>query len=220
MPALLSDTEGSDSEDDDDDIFDDNDDDVPWTTNLTSNVDRKEFPGCPGIMTDNEEPQDITSKEHQDSIHRIFEEISEVMEAQEIIRASKSTEPTIRTSTPTENSEQESSMIKYGEVGEQESSTTQCGDIGTECNEVVTQLKDVKKDDFDSEEDDALLKCAEPDNEAESLLDKMTGTKSIFMSSTMISYIINFPLANKLQKLNLSVKKIFTIEEENLSNIN
>ena len=111
-------------------------------------------------------------------------------------------------------------MVKYGEVGEQESSTTQCGDIGTQCNEVVTQFGDVKKGDFNSEEDDALLKCAESDNEAESLLENMTCAKSVFMSSTMISYIINFPLADKLQKLNLSVKKIFTIEEENLSNIN
>ena len=79
----------------------------------------------------------------------------------------------------------------------------------------MTKCGEVRTDDFDSEEDAALLNCVELDNEAESLLDKMErDAKSVFMSSTMISYIINFPLADRMRKLNLSTKKIFTIEEE------
>ena len=131
-------------------------------------------------------------------MQRIFEEISEVMDKQAADRAAKeatkSTNPPARTSTPTEGPEQESS-------------TTKCEEDGN--------------NDFDSEEDAALLKCAESDNEAESLLEKIGGdTKSVFMSSKMISYIINFPLADKMAKLSLSVKKIFTIEEENPPTIN
>ena len=89
MPALSSDTE-SDS-DDDGDVFED-DDDVPWTINLISKLDRKgseDLPGCPGIVAEDEEPQDITSAEHQDCMQRIFEEISEVMDAQAAERAAK-----------------------------------------------------------------------------------------------------------------------------------
>ena len=79
-------------------------------------------------MSEDEEPQD--SAEFQDSMQRIFEEISEVMDAQAAERgakeATKSTNPPVRTSTPIERPGQESS-------------TTKCGEVGT--------------DDFDSEED-------------------------------------------------------------------
>ena len=162
MPALLSDTEESDSDNDNDDIFGD-DDNVPWTANLNPKLDRisEDLPGCPGIIAEDEESQDLMSAEHQESMQRIFEEISEVMEAQDAERAARSTNPPVRTSTPTERPGQESS-------------TTECGEVGT--------------DDFDSEEDAALLKCVESDNVAESLLEKMErGAKSGFMSSTMIS---------------------------------
>ena len=47
-PALSSDTEPDSDSDNNDDIFDDDDDDVPWTVNLTSDINRKEP----------EEPQD------------------------------------------------------------------------------------------------------------------------------------------------------------------
>ena len=88
--------------------------------------------------------------------------------------------------------------------------------------ENTTSYGEVRGVDFDSEDDAALLKCVELDNEAELLLDRIgEGTKSVFMSSTMISYLINFPLADKLRKLKLSVKKIFTIEDqENSPDIN
>ena len=79
----------------------------------------------------------------------------------------------------------------------------------------MTEYGEVGTVDFDSEEDAALLKCVELDNEAESLLEKMGGgSKPIFMSRTMISYLINFPLAERMRRLKLSVKKIFTIEDQ------
>ena len=211
MPALSSDSE-SDSDDDDEDSEDD--DDVPWTNKLTSNISRKaadgskDLPGCPGIWTKEETPQDITTAEFQESMQKIFEEISEVMDAQAAERAAReaaaSAPPPVRTSTPIEEPELECSTMATPLV----ENTTSCGEVG----EV----------DFDSEDDAALLKCVELDNEAELLLDRMgEGTKPVFMSSTMLSYLINFPLADKLRKLKLSVKKIFTIEDqENSPDIN
>ena len=145
-------------------------------------------------MPEDKEPVDITSAEHQDAIQRAFDEIAKVMEAQDMERAAKSQGHTVRTSTPTEVLEWESSMQVCEKVG---------------------------NNDFNSEDDADLLKCAESDNGAESLLEKIGGdTKSVFMSSKMISYIINFPLADKMVKLSLSVKKILTIEVENPPTIN
>merc|ERR1712163_62587 len=66
MPALSSDTEPDSDSDDDDDIFDD-DDDVPWTNNLSSNINRREQempPGCPEMTPDDEDLVDIDSVEH------------------------------------------------------------------------------------------------------------------------------------------------------------
>merc|ERR1711867_303881 len=103
MPALSSDTEPDSDSDNDDDSFDDDDDDVPWTVNLTSNISRGEPeipPGCPGMVPEDKDPVDITSAEHQDAIQRAFNEIAEVLEAQEMERAARSQGDTIRTSTP------------------------------------------------------------------------------------------------------------------------
>merc|ERR1711873_198759 len=116
------------------------------------------------------------------------------MEAQDMERAAKSQGHTLRTSTPIKGTEWESS-------------TQVCEKVGN--------------NDFNSEDDADLLKCAESDNGAESLLENIgEDTKSVFMSSNMISYIINFPLADKLAKLSLSVKKIFSIEGEDTPRIN
>merc|ERR1711873_170963 len=80
-----------------------------------------------------------------------------------------------------------------------------------ECNKVGNE-------DFNSEDDDILLKCAESNEGTEFILENMG--KSVFMSNNVISYIINFPLSDKLAKLSLSVKKIFSIEGENPPEIN
>ena len=45
-------------------------------------------------------------------------------------------------------------------------------------------------------------------------------SKYVFMSNNMISYIINFPLSEKFARLNLNVRRIFSIEEENPPDIN
>merc|ERR1712243_458817 len=105
-------------------------------------------------------------------------------------RAAKSQEDTLRTSTPSKT--------------EWESSTQECREVGNKH--------------FNSEDDDVLLKCAESNEGMESILENMG--KSVFMSSNMISYIINFPLSDKLAKLSLSVKKIFSIEGEDPPAIN
>ena len=72
--------------------------------------------------------------------------------------------------------------------------------------------------DFDSEDNAALLECVQLDQEAEDLLNKMgEGAPSIFMTSTMLSYIVNFPLADRLKKIKLSVKRIFTLNDNGFS---
>ena len=62
-----------------------------------------------GHRPEDEKPVDITSAEHQDAIQRAFDEIAEVMEAQDMERAAKSQGHTLRTSTPTEGTKWESS---------------------------------------------------------------------------------------------------------------
>ena len=55
--------------------------------------------------------------------------------------------------------------------------------------------------DFDSEEDQALLECVQLDLEAEDLFNKMgRGAPLVFMTNTMLSYIVNYPLAEKIKK--------------------
>ena len=97
----------------------------------------EDAPGCPGIVPEDEEPVDINSAEHQDAIQKAFNEIAEVMEAQDMERAAKSQGHNLRTSTATERT-----------VGE--SSTQECEEVGN--------------NDFNSEDDADLLKCAESDN--------------------------------------------------------
>ena len=180
MPALSSDTEPDSDSDDDDDIFDD-DDTVPWTTNLSSHVNRKEQempPGCPGMTPENEDPVDIDSVEHQEAILRAFNEIADVFEAQEKERAAKS----------------------QGDSKE------------------VVPPQEVANNEFNSEDDEILLKCAESQEDTESVFENMS--KYVFMSSNMISYIINFPLSEKFSKLSLNVKRIFSIEERDPPDIN
>ena len=93
LPALSSDTEPDSDSDNDDDSSDNDDDDVPWTNNLSSNISRGEQevpPGCPGMVPEDEDPVDIDSAEHQEALQRAFNEIAEVLEAQEKERVAKS----------------------------------------------------------------------------------------------------------------------------------
>merc|ERR1711873_79153 len=103
MPALSSDTEPDSDSDSDNDSFEDDDDDVPWTVNLSSNISREEPevpPGCPGMVPEDEDPVDIDSAEHQEALQRAFNEIAEVLEAQEKERVAKSQGEIIKTSMP------------------------------------------------------------------------------------------------------------------------
>merc|ERR1711873_165562 len=119
MPALSSDTEPDSDSGNDDDSSDDDDDDVPWTNNLSSNINRREQerpPGYPGMIPEDEDPLDIDSVEHQEALQRAFNEIAEVLEAQEKKRVAKSQGESIRASTPSK-SEWESSTQTHSGVG-------------------------------------------------------------------------------------------------------
>ena len=55
--------------------------------------------------------------------------------------------------------------------------------------------------DFDSEDDQALLDCVQLDLEAEDIFNKVgRGTTPVFMTNSMLSYIINYPLSNMFKK--------------------
>merc|ERR1711873_68824 len=146
MPALSSDTEPDSDTDNDNDSSDDDDDDVPWTNKLSSNINRREQerpPGCLGMVPEDEDPVDIDSVEHQEAILRAFNEIAEVFEAQEKERVAKS----------------------QGESrNEEESSTYPHGDVG---------IQSGVNEDFNSEDDDALLKCAESKEDTELIFENM-----------------------------------------------
>ena len=108
--------------------------------------------------------------------------------------------PPTRTSTPVRRQEQESSMMATPLVV----SDTPCGWTG----EV----------DFESEDEATLLECVQLDCEAELLLTGMGGGATpLYVSSSMLSYLTNFPLADRLRRLKLSVKRIFTTGEPEFS---
>ena len=82
----------------------------------------------------------------------------------------------------------------------------------------VVPPQEVETKEFDSEDDEDLLKCAELNENTECVFENTQ--KYVFMTSNMISYIINYPLSDKLSRLSLNVKKIFTVEEQSPPNIN
>ena len=72
--------------------------------------------------------------------------------------------------------------------------------------------------DFDSEEDQALLECVQLDLEAEDLFNRMgRGAPPVFMTNTMLSYIVNYPLADRIKKMRVSVKRLFTLKDNGFS---
>ena len=124
-------------------------------------------------------------------------EILEARAAEDAAReAAASATPPVRTSTPVRRLEQESLTTATPLAV----NTTSCGWTG----EV----------DFESEDEAALLECAQLDCEAELHLTGMgEGATPVFMSGAMLSYLTNFPLADRLRRLKLSVKRIFTIDD-------
>merc|ERR1712240_667569 len=118
--------------------------------------------------------------------------ILETNDARNAVRETATVEsPPIRDPTPVQRPEQESSTVAEPPA----ENNTSDGEV-----------------DFDSEDDAALLECVQLDLEAEDLLHKMgKGAPPIFMTSAMLSYIVNYPLADRLKKIKLSVKRLFTL---------
>ena len=146
MPALSSDSK-SDSEDESEGDSED-EDDIPvhcyGTDKLNPTISRKpadesedrNFPGCPGIWTGCEEPQDTNTAEYQEELQKLFD----ILAAEDAAReAAESATLPVRTSTPVRRPEQESSTT----ATPLEVNTTLCGWTG----EV----------DFESEDEAALL---------------------------------------------------------------
>ena len=64
-----------------------------------------------------------------------------------------------------------------------------------------------KEGDFDSEEDQALLDCVKLDLEAEEVFNRVgKGSTPIFVTNSMWSYIINYPLSSMLKKMRVTIK--------------
>lgn len=133
--------------------------------------------------------QSMPEAEHQEVDHEMLLHFLDIHDADEADRDSAITEnPPIRNLTP-----------------ELESSTA------------VVPPSDVEVD-FNSEDDAALLECVQLDREADDLLNKMgEGAPPIYVTSSMLSFIVNFPLADRLNKIKLSTKKLFTLSDTILS---
>merc|ERR1711867_363591 len=98
-------------------------------------------------------------------------------------------------------------LLTFSRLRQKERAAKSQGDS----KEVSTPHKAVDNE-FNSEDDEILLKCAVSQEDTESVFENMS--KYVFMSSNMISYIINYPLSERFSKLSLNVKRIFSIEEK------
>ncbi len=134
MILVLSSDSEYDSEDESQGDSED-EDDIPvhcyGTDKLNPTISRKpadetedrNLPGCPGIWTGCEEPQDTTTAEYQEALQEMFE-ILEARAAEDAAReAAESATPPVRTSTPVRRPEQESSTTAMPLVA----NTTSCG---------------------------------------------------------------------------------------------
>ena len=180
-PLLLDSKPDTDSESEED--SEDDDDDIPVHQYLNNILNpfivrepAMEDQNPPGARVWTE-PQDATEAEHQEVTHEMLLHFLEINEERNAVRETATVEsPPISDPTPVLRPEQVSSTA----VEPPAESNSQNGD-------------------FDSEEDAALLECVQLDLEAEDLLNKMgKGAPPIFMTNTMLSYIVNYPLADRL----------------------
>merc|ERR1711867_182069 len=72
-----------------------------------------------------------------------------------------------------------------------------------------TEVKKV----FDSDEDQSLMECVDMDREVEGIFNKIGHSTSIYVTTSMWSHIINYPLSRMLRNMKISVKKLFTLQD-------
>ena len=189
-PPLLSDSE-PDSESESEGDSEDDDDDIPvhhYLNNILNPLIVREPATTPAAAEDQNppgarvwtEPQDDTEAEHQEVTHEMLLHILEINEERNAVRETATVEsPPINDPTPVLRPEQVSSTA----VEPPAEYNPQDGEV-----------------DFDSEDDQALLDCVQLDLEAEDIFNKMgRGAPPVFMTNSMLSYIVNYPLSDKFK---------------------
>merc|ERR1712089_17528 len=67
---------------------------------------------------------------------------------------------------------------------------------------------------FDSDDDQALLDCVNLDNKAENIFNRVGNSTPIYVTTSMWSHIVNYPLSRMLQNMRISVKKLFALNDK------
>ncbi len=71
-----------------------------------------------------------------------------------------------------------------------------------------------KEADFDLEEDQTLLDCVKLDLEAEDIFNRVGNSTPIFVTTSMWSYIVNYPLSRMFRKMRVTIKQLFTLDDK------
>ena len=81
--------------------------------------------------------------------------------------------------------------------------------------ETPSELTPEKKEaEFDSDEDQALIDCVNLDHEAEDIFNRVGNSTSVYVTTSMWSYIVNYPLSRMLKNMRISIKRLFTLNDK------
>merc|ERR1712089_20445 len=78
-------------------------------------------------------------------------------------------------------------------------------------SEVAPEIKEAE---FDSDEDQALLDCVNLDHEAEDIFNRVGNSTPVYVTTSMWSYIVNYPLSRMLKNMRISSKRLFTLNDK------
>ena len=77
--------------------------------------------------------------------------------------------------------------------------------VSSTVKETPSELTPEKKEaEFDSDEDQALIDCVNLDREAEGIFNRVGNSTSVYVTTSMWSYIINYPLSRMLKNMRIA----------------
>merc|ERR1711867_315533 len=193
-PPLLSDSEPSDDEEDE---SSDDEDDSPLNRYLNSRqppvTRRNEDQFLPGAKVWTEDsPQDDSRIEYQEVTAELLLNLLEMNEEEEAAMDSVT-------------------ALEYPPVAEPDTAPED-ELVSSTVGETPSEQTKVEKV-FDSDEDQALIDCVNLDREAEGIFNRVGHSTSVYVTTSMWSYIINYPLSRMLKNMRISVKKLFTLQD-------
>merc|ERR1711867_249491 len=213
-PPLLSDSEPSDDEEDE---SSDDEDISPLNCYLNNKepagTRRNEDQFLPGARVWSEDsPQDDSRIEYQEVtaelLYNLLEMNKEGEAAMDSVAALESppvTESSMVGETPSEQTQVEEVFEELNVALEDKMASSTVGETPSE----QTQVEKV----FDSDEDQALIDCVNLDCEAERIFNRVGNSTSVYVTTSMWSHIINYPLSRMLRNMRISVKRLFTLQD-------